>query len=82
MWLIDVWLLQVFTSSHLFQSNEIIFLGGRGVDYVLDTVSADSAESTIPALAFFGQLTCVAGVPLTKTEQSLFSVSSISKFCL
>ncbi|HEY9677993.1 MAG TPA: zinc-binding dehydrogenase [Drouetiella sp.] len=35
----------------------------RGVDYILDTVSSDSATSALEMLAFNGSIACVAGLP-------------------
>jgi NADPH:quinone reductase-like Zn-dependent oxidoreductase len=37
--------------------------GGRGVDYVLDTVSTESATAAIDLLAFNGAIACIAGLP-------------------
>ncbi len=36
---------------------------GRGVDYVLDSVSSESARKNMDALAFGGEIACVAGLP-------------------
>jgi threonine dehydrogenase-like Zn-dependent dehydrogenase len=36
---------------------------GWGVDYWLDTVGSESAATAFEALAFHGELACVAGVP-------------------
>ena len=36
---------------------------GRGVDYILDTVSSESATNALKMLAFGGAIACVAGLP-------------------
>ncbi|HEY9756273.1 MAG TPA: zinc-binding dehydrogenase [Oculatellaceae cyanobacterium] len=36
---------------------------GRGVDYIVDTVSPESATKGLQMLAFNGQMACVAGLP-------------------
>lgn len=36
---------------------------GRGVDYILDTVSSESATNSLSMLAFNGAIACVAGLP-------------------
>jgi NADPH:quinone reductase-like Zn-dependent oxidoreductase len=37
--------------------------GGRGVDYIVDTVSSESATKALEMLAFNGAIACVAGLP-------------------
>ncbi|SRR5579875_134033 len=37
--------------------------GGRGVDYLLDTIGSDSATQALGLLSFLGQIACVAGLP-------------------
>jgi len=46
---------------------------GRGVDYILECVSADSSTSLLKAIAFYGQMTVIVGSPITKPEDNLFS---------
>ncbi len=36
---------------------------GRGVDYVIDTVSSDNATDSLLMLAYGGEMVCVAGLP-------------------
>jgi NADPH:quinone reductase-like Zn-dependent oxidoreductase len=44
---------------------------GRGVDYIIDTVSGDSATAGLEMLAFNGQIACIAGMP-DITQQTPF----------
>jgi NADPH:quinone reductase-like Zn-dependent oxidoreductase len=39
------------------------FTGGRGVDYIVDTVGPESATAALQMLAFNGAIACVAGMP-------------------
>lgn len=55
--------------------------GERGVDYVLDSVSSESARRCMEALAFGGEIACVAGMPdLSDVPQftKAFSVHEIA----
>jgi NADPH:quinone reductase-like Zn-dependent oxidoreductase len=37
--------------------------GGRGVDYIVDTIGSKSATESLEMLAFNGQIACLAGLP-------------------
>jgi NADPH:quinone reductase-like Zn-dependent oxidoreductase len=55
--------------------------GGRGVDYIVDTVSSESATKGLNMLAFHGAIACVAGLPdITTVEpnEKAFSVHEVS----
>eukprot|EP01118_Nematostelium_gracile_P001806 TRINITY_DN11871_c0_g1_i1.p1 TRINITY_DN11871_c0_g1~~TRINITY_DN11871_c0_g1_i1.p1 ORF type:complete len:333 (+),score=105.71 TRINITY_DN11871_c0_g1_i1:46-1044(+) len=45
---------------------------GRGLDYILDTVSSETAGKLIYELAFFGSLISIVGVPDIKPDHDLF----------
>jgi NADPH:quinone reductase len=53
---------------------------GRGVDYIIDTVSSENATMSLPMLAYNGEIVCVAGLPdLSAVEpfQKAFSVHEV-----
>ncbi len=55
--------------------------GGRGVDYVIDTVGPDSATESLGVLAYGGQIACIAGLPditMVTPFEKAFSVHELA----
>ncbi len=55
--------------------------GGRGVDYIIDTVGPESATASLDMLAFGGGLVCIAGLPdlsLIEPFQKAFSLHEVA----
>jgi NADPH:quinone reductase len=55
--------------------------GGRGVDYIIDTVGPENATASLDMLAFGGEIVCVAGLPdLSQVEpfQKAFSIHEVA----
>jgi NADPH:quinone reductase-like Zn-dependent oxidoreductase len=55
---------------------------GRGVDYVLDTVSSENATNSLDLLAFNGAIACVAGLPDIAAIKPLMKSISIHEVTL
>jgi len=56
--------------------------GNRGVDYVMDGISGESAKLLSQALTFDGQIACVAGVMPRDPSESYFRGISVHDVCL
>jgi NADPH:quinone reductase-like Zn-dependent oxidoreductase len=58
------------------------FTKGVGVDYILDTVSSESATSALKMLAFGGGIACVAGLPDITTVEPFTTGLSVHEIAL
>lgn len=56
--------------------------GGRGVDYILDTVGPESATESLQLLAYGGQIACVAGLPDITTLKPFEKAISVHEVAL
>jgi NADPH:quinone reductase-like Zn-dependent oxidoreductase len=55
---------------------------GAGVDYILDTVSSESATSALSMLAFGGSMACVAGLPDISNVEPFSTALSLHEIAL
>ncbi|HEY9785620.1 MAG TPA: zinc-binding dehydrogenase [Candidatus Obscuribacterales bacterium] len=56
--------------------------GGRGVDYIVDTVSPENATKSLPLLALNGGIACVAGLPDLSEFEPFRTALSIHEIAL
>jgi NADPH2:quinone reductase len=54
----------------------------RGVDYIIDTVSSESATAALKMLAFGGAIACVAGLPDITTLEPFTTALSVHELAL
>lgn len=59
-----------------------VLTNGRGVDYIIDTVSPENATSSLQMLAYGGELVCVAGLPDITGVKELQKALSIHEVAL
>lgn len=70
-----------YQSTDVWQSVKKL-TAGRGVDYVLDTVSSQNATNALQTLRFNGSIACVAGLPDISTIQPFRTGLSVHEVAL